>query len=66
MILLEILPGIVWMLLAVSAYRLGLADGISTARRGRLAGKRAAKEEDPLLKRIEAFNGRKDCYDANE
>lgn len=62
----EILIGLLWMLFSVGAYRLGLADGISTAKSGRLAGKRSTKEEDPLLKRIEAFNGRKEIRDANE
>ncbi len=47
--------------LAVSCYRLGLADGLSTARRGRLAlTKEPAK--DTLLKRIDAYDGRKEPY----
>ena len=66
MILLEILPGILWMLLAVGAYRLGLADGLSAARSGRLAGNRPPKEEDLLLKRIEAFDGRRGSMNAAE
>lgn len=66
MTILEILIGLLGMLLAIAAYRLGLADGISTARSGRLAGCRPSKEMDPLLKRIEAFNGRKEEKDANK
>ncbi len=43
------------------AYRLGIADGLAVARRGRLAGSRADQQED-LLKQIDAYNGRKGPY----
>jgi len=52
-------------LLAVAAYRLGLADGISTMRRGRLAGGKTPKQ-DRLLEKIDAYHGRKDSYDPNK
>ena len=52
---------IVWMLLAVAAYRLGLADGLSAARHGRLAGAKPPKQEE-LLRRIDAYDGRKEPY----
>ena len=56
---------ILWMLLAVCAYRLGLADGLSAARRGRLiGGKTPAREE--LLRRIDAYDGRKEPYAKRE
>ena len=50
---------VLWMLLAVAAYRLGLADGLSAARRGRLAGGKYPMK-DQLLRRIEAYDGRKE------
>ena len=56
---------IVWMLLAVVAYRLGLADGLSAARHGRLAGSKAPKQ-DELLRRIDAYDGRKEPYAKHE
>ncbi len=52
-------------LLAVAAYRLGLADGISTVRRGRLAGGKA-EHPDHLLEKIDAYHGRKGAYDTNK
>ena len=53
---------ILWTVLAVAAYRLSLADGLSASRRGRLCGK---KEERPdrLLEKINAYDGRKESYD---
>lgn len=56
-----LLFSVLWMLLAVAAYRLGMADGLSAARRGRLAGSRDKKTED-LLNKIEAYDGRKEPY----
>ncbi len=56
---------IVWMLLAVAAYRLGLADGLSAARHGRLAGSKPPKQ-DELLRRIDAYDGRKEPYAKHE
>ena len=57
---------IIWILTGVAIgaalYRLGLADGLSVSRRGRLMGARPEKE-DSLLKRIEAYSGRKEQYD---
>lgn len=52
---------LLWMILTVAAYRLGLADGLSAARRGRLAGSREEKQDD-LLQRIDAYDGRKEIY----
>lgn len=66
MTILEILPYLLGMLLSVAAYRLGLADGLSTGRGGRLAGQRPPKEEETLLKRIEAYDGRKGRKDADK
>lgn len=56
------IPMILAALLAVAAYRLGLADGLSAARRGRLAGSKGEKQ-DRLLEKINAYDGRKDAYD---
>ena len=56
---------VLWMLLAVAAYRLGLADGLSAVRRGRLAGGKEPKKEE-LLRRIEAYDGRKENYAKRE
>lgn len=50
---------LLWPTLAVLAYRLGLADGLSAGRRGHLAGGKPQKEED-LLARIDAYGGRKE------
>lgn len=47
--------------LAAAIYRLGVADGLSVARRGKLAGGRATKR-DELLNRIESYDGRKEQY----
>ncbi len=47
--------------LAAAVYRLGVADGLSVARRGRLAGGKASKR-DELLSRIESYDGRKEHY----
>lgn len=47
-------------LLTVAAYRLGVADGLSAARRGRLAGCREKKED--LLAKIDAYDGRKERH----
>ena len=57
------IPMILAALLAVAAYRLGLADGLSAARRGRLAGSKSEKQ-DQLLERINAYDGRKDTYES--
>lgn len=59
------LLSVLWMLLAILAYRLGIADGLSAARRGRLAGGKDPMK-DPLLRRIEAYDGRKDSYAKHE
>jgi hypothetical protein len=56
---------VLWMLLAVCAYRLGLADGLSAARRGRLIGGRESEKQD-LLRRIDAYDGRKEPYAKRE
>ena len=57
---------IIWILTGVAIgaalYRLGLADGLSVSRRGRLMGAPSEKE-DTLLKRIEAYSGRKEPHD---
>ena len=45
---------VLWMLLAVCAYRLGIADGLSAARRGRLTGGRT-ENKDELLRRIDVL-----------
>ena len=47
--------------LAAAVYRRGVADGLSVARRGRLAGGKSTKR-DELLNRIEAYDGRKEQY----
>lgn len=47
--------------LAAAIYRLGVADGLSVARRGRLAGSKPQKQ-DELLNRIESYDGRKEQY----
>lgn len=56
----------IWILTGVAIgatlYRLGLADGLSVSRRGKLMGGRS-EEEDSLLKRIESYSGRKEQYD---
>jgi hypothetical protein len=49
---------------AISAYRLGMADGLSAARRGRLIGGKESKKEE-LLRRIDAYDGRKENYANN-
>ncbi|MBQ7971680.1 MAG: hypothetical protein IJO92_02825 [Clostridia bacterium] len=56
---------VLWMLLAVAAYRLGMADGLSAARRGRLAGGKDPMK-DQLLRRIDAYDGRKESYAKHE
>ncbi len=57
---------IIWILTGVAIgavlYRLGLADGLSVSRRGKLSGGRQ-EEDDSLLKRIESYSGRKEQYD---
>lgn len=61
-----ILP-LLFMIPAVAAYRLGLADGLSAGRCGRLAD--AGKKEggqDLLLRRIEAYDGRKEPHGTNK
>ena len=50
-----------WTALTVAAYRLGVADGLSAAKRGRLSGGRESKED--LLTRIDAYVGRKERHD---
>ncbi len=52
---------LLWAILTTAAYRLGMADGLSAARRGRLAGGRERKQ-DELLNRIEAYDGRKEPH----
>lgn len=52
---------LLWSVMAVAAYRLGMADGLSAARRGRLAGSRETKKDD-LLAKIDAYDGRKEDY----
>ncbi len=49
-----------WTVLTVAAYRLGVADGLSAAKRGRLAGRRESRED--LLTRIDAYDGRKERH----
>ncbi len=51
---------VLWAVLTVAAYRLGIADGISAARRGKLAGHREKKED--LLTKIDAYDGRKERH----
>lgn len=57
---------IVWTILGIAVgallYRLGLRDGLSVGRRGELPGS-ARRKEDSLLKRMEAYDGRKEHYD---
>ena len=47
--------------MSAAVYRLGVADGLSVARRGRLVGGKQLKH-DELLNRIEAYDGRKEQY----
>ncbi len=54
--------GLVLSLLTVAAYRLGMADGLSAARRGKLAGGKKEKG-DRLLEKIDAYDGRKETYE---
>lgn len=58
----NLLFSLLWPLMAVAAYRLGMADGLSAARRGRLAGGKEEKKSD-LLSKIDAYDGRKENYD---
>ncbi len=51
---------VVLAVLTVAAYRLGMADGLSAARRGRLAGSREKKKD--LLAKIDAYDGRKERH----
>ena len=51
---------LLWTCLTVAAFRLGVADGLSAARRGRLAGKEREKED--LLSKIDAYDGRKEHH----
>lgn len=60
-----LLVSVFWMLLAVAAYRLGLADGLSAGRRGRLAGSRGTDKET-LLRKIDAYDGRREHYGKRE
>ena len=53
---------VLWTALSVAAYRLGLADGLSAAKRGRLAGGRDKPKQD-LLTRIDAYDGRKERHE---
>ncbi len=53
---------LLWILMTVAVYRLGMADGLSAARRGRLAGGKAERQED-LLAKIDAYDGRKETYE---
>jgi len=59
MTIMNVMLTLLWMLFSVAAYRLGIADGLSAGRMGRLLGQRPPKEEDTLLKRINAYDGRK-------
>lgn len=54
-----LLFSLLWPILAVAAYRLGIADGLSAGRRGRLAGGKP-EQQDTLLARIESYSGRKE------
>ena len=56
---------IFFMILAFASYRFGLADGLSAARRGRLMGRKAEKQ-DHLLEKINAYDGRKGTYEPNK
>ncbi len=56
-----VILSVIWTLVTVAAYRLGIADGLSAARRGKLAGGKSEKR-DMLLEKIEAYDGRKDAY----
>jgi hypothetical protein len=60
-----LLLSVLWILLAVGAYRLGVADGLSAARCGRLIGGKAPAK-DELLRRIDAYDGRKETYAKHE
>lgn len=60
-----LITSFLWMVLAIGAYRLGLADGLSSARRGRLIGGKEPKQED-LLRRIDAYDGRKERHATTE
>lgn len=51
---------VLWAVLTVAAYRLGIADGISAAKQGKLAGRREKKED--LLAKIDAYDGRKERH----
>lgn len=59
-----LITSVLWTALAVCGYRLGLADGLSAARRGRLSGAKAEPQED-LLRRIDAYDGRKERHEPN-
>lgn len=65
MTIINVMLTLLWMLLAVAAYRLGLADGLCAGRSGRLLGQRPPRE-DSLLKRIEAYDGRKGIYESEQ
>ncbi|MBQ7095508.1 MAG: hypothetical protein IJN80_03560 [Clostridia bacterium] len=65
MTIMNVMLTLLWMLFSVAAYRLGMADGLSAGRMGRLLGQRPPKEEDTLLKRINAYDGRKGDHGTN-
>ena len=60
MTVISIMLSALWTVLTVAAYRLGMADGLSAARRGRLVGAREPQED--LLSRIDAYDGRKERH----
>ena len=53
---------LLWVLMTVAVYRLGMADGLSAARRGKLAGGKEEQQQD-LLSKIDAYDGRKETYE---
>lgn len=65
MTIMNVMLTLLWMLFSVAAYRLGLADGLSAGRSGRLIGQRPPKE-DSLLKRIDAYDGRKGSHGSDK
>lgn len=51
---------LLWPAVAVTVYRLGVADGLSAGRRGRLAGGKTPKKD--LLQQIDAYSGRREQH----
>lgn len=60
MMILIAVCSLLWPAVAVTVYRLGVADGLSAGRRGRLAGGKPEKKD--LLQQIDAYSGRKEPY----